>query len=672
MGKPVSHQAKVSDEQHATIDFETRSEVDVRAVGAYKYAQHPSTILLSLAYNLTGDPLDTVLWTPEDGEPEELFDYIAAGGLVEAHNSMFEYCVWHFVCVGKMLWPEAPLEQFRCSMAKAHANAIPGSLDRAGQAMGLDIQKDKRGKDLLKKLSQPQKLTKNNTEKWNNDPVLLQGLYDYNIVDVDSEMMLSSSLDPLPPKEVDVWLLDQRMNWHGVYIDIDAVNSTLAILAQAVKKYEHELKELTGGVVTTANQRDRIIDWCMEQGFGIPGLTKQDVEKALKKRNIPDNVKRVLEIRQLLGKSSTAKYKKMLSQVADDGRVHEVLVYHKAHTGRWGGAGIQVQNLPRPTLDEDPEFLVQLLKTGSLEEVEFWFDNAFEVAASAIRSMIMAPEGKRFIAADFAAIEARGLLWLAEDEEALDIFRRGECIYCEMASAIYQKPYDVIYKGYKAEKFEETKQRKMGKDSVLGLGYQMGAPKFVEQCAGSGTVIDKDFSKEVVTKYRKKFASVPKLWSGLERAAVEAMQRPGKVTQFKRIKYKKQGDFLLCRLPSGRMLHYPFPRLSMKPTSWGEDKLTLVYKTLSDNKWVDTSTYGGKLTENVVQALSRDLMAEALLRLDAAGYTPIMSVHDEAVSEVPEDFGSLEEHIAIMSEVPDWAAGFPIKAEGWVGKRYRK
>lgn len=656
-----------------TIDFETRSEVDIK-VGAYRYAEDPSTEVLSFAYNLTGDELDSTLWVPGMAPPQDLIGYIEQGGLIEAHHSFFEHCVWYFILYKRWGWVEMPLDQWRCSMAKCRANGIPGGLDAAGLALGVNTQKDKRGKMLIQKLCKPQRITKNNKEKWNNDPVLLRGLYSYNITDIDTEMEISEALPEMVPEEIDIWLLDQKINWRGIYIDRPAVEATLKVMEQAVAKYQAQLVEISDGAFATGGQRAKIMDWCEKQGFPLPGFTKGDVTKALAKPNIPDKVKRVLEIRQVLGKTSTAKYQRMMDKMGSDGRVHEVLVYHKAHTGRWGGAGVQVQNLPRPTIKADPEDMVSALSTGDLDDVEFEFDNAFELASSAIRSMIIPEPGKKFISADYSAIEARVLFWLAEDEPAMDIFRRGECIYCDMAADIYKRPYKEIFKLYKSEDFEATNQRKMGKDSVLGLGYQMGAPKFVDMCLiNSNTVISKEFSQNVVKAYRTKFKSVTELWHGLERAAVKAMQNPGVVFKYKKIKYKFDGKyFLLCKLPSGRYLRYPGAYLKNKPTAWGEDKLTIHYKTYADGRWQDTTTYGGKLTENVDQAVSRDIMRDALLRLEASNYPVVMSVHDESVSEVDKDFGTIQEYCDIMCDLPSWAAGLPVKAEGWEGQRYRK
>jgi DNA polymerase len=675
--------------KHATIDFETRSTAPITDVGAMAYARHASTSVLWLAYNTTGNPADTKLWKPSTWHtdapkpdhaanpcPTELLRHIAANGLVEAHNSGFEYCIWNYVCTKLYGWPALPLEQLRCSAAKARSAGLPGSLGGAGEALNLQVQKDKNGTRLIKLLCMPQKPTKNKPDIWVNDEFEMLELGDYCATDVNTEMELSAKLPEMIPAEIDTWLMDQRMNMRGVYIDKPAVENTLKIIDQANDKYLSRIPIITNGEIKTAGQRAKILDWCAAQGFPLPGYTKEDVERALAKPNIPANVKELLEIRQILGLSSTAKYTAMLTRMCDDGAVYDNLIYHKAHTGRWGGSGVQVHNLPRPTIDAPPEDLVDVLMSGSLEEVEAWYDNPLEVASSAIRSMIMARPGMQFIAADYAAIEARMLFWLAKDEEALDIFRRGECIYCEMASTIFHIPAKEIQEGYKADDFKLTKMRKSGKDAILGLGYQMGGPKFYQQNSPSDPTLTLEFSKEVVGLYRERFYKVPQLWEACNDAAMEALANGGRaattVSGNSAIKFRYDGYWLKCKLPSGRCIHYPAASIKLKKTDWGQLKEVITYKTYDKGIWKDTTTYGGKLVENIDQACSRDIMANGLKEAEQAGYPPLMTVHDEGVTEVPEGYGSLQEYSKLLCTLPPWAKGLPLKSSGWCGKRYRK
>lgn len=656
-----------------TIDFETRSRAKLKTVSAYKYAEDESTTILCMAYNVTGNKADTKLWLPDQPFPQVLIDAIDEGQLFEAHNSFFEHCIWQLVGIPKFNFPQLPLDRWRCSAAKSRANGIPGSLEMGGAALNLDTQKDKKGKYLIRKLCEPRKPTKNNPEEWNNDPDLMDELGDYCVTDVGTEIELSHQLAAMSDKETQIWLLDQLINWRGIYIDVEAVKATISILDQAVIKYNKRIAELSEGAFTTSGQRDRIMEWCESHGVKLGGYTKADIDTVLKQKDLPANVKEVLQIRQILGKTSTAKYKKMLDQIAKNGRIHNVLVYHKAHTGRWGGSGIQVQNLPRPTIKDDPDNVIEVLKTGDLDEVDLCYDNPFEVAASAVRSMIAPAPGNKFISADYAAIEARMVFWFAEDEQALDIFRRGKCIYCEMASEIYGLTYEEVYIRYKNGDQEADKMRFMGKQAILGLGYQMGVNKFATSCANFGVPISEEFAQRVVTSYRSRFKSIVNLWAGLEKVAKQAVENPRQIFKYKKVKYRYDGKyFLKCKLPSGRVMCYPKVSYKLTETSWGEAKNAIHYYSNTNGKWVESTTYGGKLTENVVQAGARDIMAEAMLRLENRGYTVLMAVHDEAVSEVPDNFGSVEEYCDILCELPEWAKGLPLKAEGWRGYRYRK
>lgn len=712
-----------------SIDFETRSEIDLKKVGAYRYSEHPSTEILSLAYNLSGkvkprksvqalrelrdehfmglhsrgdlvsaveafnSTSTTKLWIPGMEDPEDLFEHFEKGFLVEAHNSFFERCIWSNVAVPKLLWPEIDPRQWRCSQAKTRASGIPGALGSAGKILNLKVQKDKRGEDLIKRLCKPRKPSKKDPRIWIEDLDLMEELLEYNVFDVESEIVLSENLFDMTETETRIWLVDQDMNYRGVPIDLEAVHAALEVLEETTRRYNQELKELTGGEITTSGQRDRVLRYCEELGFPLTGYTKADVSrgikkmrKVLKRRIEPEvmdraeRVLRILEIRQILGKTSTAKYKKILERVATDGRVHEVVLYHKAHTGRWGGVGIQIQNLPRPTLSppkvpglkgaakEEHEtkfysYLVDLIKTRDVDAIELEFGDVFEVCASSIRSMIKAPPGRKFYCADYSSIEARVLLWLAQDEEGLKLFESGGDPYVTMAAEIYGIPESEV----------TDDQRALGKMAILGLGYGMGAEKFVQSCMNmAGISIDIAFAKRVVNIYRTKFRSVVNLWSDTEKAALQAMRNPGKVIPCGRVKFKRVKDFLLCRLPSGRAIKYPFPELKEKETPWGEVKLQLHYRALKDGKWVLVSSYGGKLVENIDQGISRDIMAEALVNLEREGYPPIMTIHDEGVSEVDEGFGSLEEFCAIMARRPSWGQDIPIETDGWEGYRYRK
>lgn len=650
------------------IDFETRSKADLRKTGAYKYAEHKSTEPLCLAYGNSSS--DVRLWTIFDKEPPKaLFEHIEKGGLVLAHNVFFDRCIWDLVCVPRMGWPQISPKQWRCSMATAKTKALPAALGNAAKTLNLNISKAVEGKMLINKLSKPKK-----DGSFCELPNLLDALYDYCIQDVGSTIELHKKVGGLTDRELKIWQLDQEINYRGIRVETHVIKDILDVLASVEKSLLEEIQELTEGEIKTAGQRDKILAWAESQGVTLPGYTKEIVDNILKdpSSDLPKKVRRVLEIRQILGKSSTAKYKKMLDRVAKDERVHEVLNYHKAHTGRWAGAGVQLQNLPRPSTSEDPENIIDDFLWG-VGTVESKHANPFQAAADILRSVIVSDKGKDFIVADYAAVEARILLWVAGDEEALDIFRRGDCIYCEMASSIYRVPAREIYQKYKAGDFEAGHMRFMGKSAILGLGYQMGAPKFKLTCESvGGAEVSDALAKKVVETYRQRFNKVKKLWDRLEKAAARAVKKPREIFTVGLISFKATENYLLCKLPSGRALHYPRPCLKPVETSWGDLKLSLTYREWVGSAWQDQSTYGGKLAENICQAISRDLVADAMLAVENAGYPVVLSVHDEIGSEVPEGFGSVEEYCHLMCSASPWAKGLPLKAEGWRGKRFRK
>lgn len=658
-----------------TIDFETRSKINLKKVGAWKYAEHPSTSILCLAYNMTGDPFDTMLWTPGKRFPDELMHAIVIDRrTIEAHNSFFEFCIWNFVGRKKYGFPRLNLSQLNCSMAKARAHSLPGSLAAAGDALDLKIKKDKRGNDLINLLCVPQKPSKDKPSIWIDDPDLMQELYQYCMRDVNTEITLSDTLPALSDREKQIWLLDQKINARGIKIDVEAVEGALKILADTVKHYGSKIAALAKGAFVTLGQRDKILKWCAARGMVLDGWTKNDVSNALKNaKDLPEDVRQILELRQILGRTSTKKYVAMLDRLANDGRVHgDTLVYHKAHTGRWAGVGIQIQNLPRPTIYDDPEKLIGILKTEDFQEAEFWYDDTFDLAASAIRSCIVPAEGKKFISADYSSIEPRVLFWISEDAKSLKIFEQGRDIYIELAASIYKTTYKDIVTRRADGDSKAAEQRAVGKAAALGLGYQMGADRFCGTCEGFDIPISIDFAKRAVRNFRDEFKKVVSFWYGVEKAAREAIETPGLITTFGKIQFRQGKTFLKCKLPSGRFLHYPFARLKMQMTSWGEPKLCITYKGYKDEKWIDKTTYGGKLTENIVQAIARDIMCDAMLRLEDNNYTLVMSVHDELVAEVPENFGSVDEFCGLMNVVPTWAQGLPIATEGWEGYRYRK
>lgn len=645
-----------------TIDFETFSECDLIKCGSWVYSRDPSTEILCLAYKF--ENTETFLWTPKDEPPKDLFEFIEGGGSLEAHNAQFEHHIWNNCGVKKYGFPKLYLSQIECSASKAAALALPRSLGDVGAALKLGVQKDMEGRRLMLKLSKPRKPTKHNPSTRHNKPEEMERLYQYCIRDVETEFEVSNRLRDLTPKEMKIWQLDQKINNRGIYCDVKAVKVAIDFLDKYKKEAVGHLKRMTDGEVTSPLQRDKLLNWLNERGAEMKDLTKASVEEALNRVTCA-KLYEMLKLRQSMSKTSTAKFKKMLMMADyDDHRIRGTMMYHGAATGRWSGKGVQVQNLPRGTIKDVDACFAQLYK-ADYELFADKYPHVSDAISSLIRSMLCAPEGKDLLCADFSAIEARGLLWLCDDQAGLNKFRNGEDLYIDMAADIYSKKVSEVSK----------EERQLGKVAILGLGYGMGKAKFFDTCAAWGVVgVDKKLADKAVFKYRTKYNKVKNFWYEVEDAAKQALITRQKTTCADgKIKYKYQNGFLLCRLPSGRDIAYYAPKIIVAESPIGmTEQLTYMGTNSFTNKWERISTYGGKLVENITQGLCRDIMAEAMLRVEHSGYKIIMSVHDELVCEVDEAFGSLETFEKLMSKVPDWAAGFPIEAEGWRGKRYKK
>lgn len=673
----------------ATLDFETRSACNLKTHGTWVYSQHPSTEILCLAYRLPHWPEgETEVWHPAvcglpermDSRLSELLDWIESGLLVEAHNSFFEYCVWKSILVSRHGWPALAQSQMRCSAAKAAARALPRALDDATKALHLSCGKDMDGHKLMLKMSKPRKSRKAERTQWeqhgsippqylwHESPDQLHRLIAYCRQDVLAEEALSSSLPDLSPAETEMFQLDLTINCRGFQIDREAVQTALRLIHREGILLNAELAEITGGTVRKATQRDRMIRWFNDQGLDIDNTRKDTIDDYLLDPRWTGPLRRALEILRALGRSSTAKYQAMRDWMGSDGRVRGGLLYHGATTGRWAGKGIQPHNFPKGTLGKvNVDDLWALLKRGIRDEIMAVYPSVMETLSHGLRGAIIAGKGRQLYVADYAAIEARVLLWLADDQEALDTFREGRDIYLDTAESIYHHP---------CTKEAHPTERQLAKVAVLGLGYGMGAPKFAATCETFGIDIDEEFAQQIVTAYREKFYLVKQLWYDMEQAAVDALHKDNENVEVEcgSVAWRLDGSFLLCRLPSGRDLSYPFPQLKPRKTPWGDTKLTLTFMGFNDKtkQWERQHTYGGKLVENVTQAVARDILAEAMLRCDSSIYKPVLSVHDEIVAEAPLLQGSTAAFDQLMTQAPTWAPDCPIAVESWAGTRYHK
>jgi DNA polymerase len=638
---------------------------------------------------------------PRDGDVEELTDWIAANGLVEGHNVWFEFCMWMNQLVPHHGFPSIASSQWRCSAAKASAHSLPRALADALRAMTahvaarllgepvgtvpMGLSKDMEGAAVMRKLAKPRNPRKAEVEwaakyrikrkyYWHESKALFLRLFEYCRNDVLAEETLSQMLPDLSPTETDVFLLDREINLRGFRLDMQAVHAALSLIEKEEKLLNGELAVLTKGAVTKATQRVRMIKWFDTMGLTLENTKAETIESELKLTWQPaDPCFRGLQLLKQLGRSSTAKYQRMVDHAdLNDGRARGGLLYHGAGTGRWSGSGIQPHNFVRGNVS-DQEALWEVLKSGERAAIMAFLDadgkalgSVMDALANALRGAIVASEDSELFVADYASIEARVLLWTAGDEEGLDIFRSGRDIYCEMASEIFGR------KITKADK----KERQIGKAAILGLGYQMGWSKFKDTAEKAGNVLTESFARTVVDVYRQKFVRVKELWSDQEKAAIRAVKAPDRIIHCGKTAWVKEDRFLYCILPSGRRLAYPDPEIRAKQTPWGVEVDGLTYMGINQltRQWHRQTAYGGMLVENIVQAISRDLMADAMLRIERTGkYRVVLTVHDEIIAECGmQDAGDLKEFEALMAECPPWATDCPVAVEGWHGTRYRK
>jgi len=673
-GIPFNHYYKIQkDTRQVFIDFETYSESPLPDVGAWVYAHHPSTELICLAWSYNGE--SPYIWREAiDGmdhpDLEELFNRIKDGWEVHAWNAQFEYYIWNYCAVPNYGWPEVPLEQFYDSQALALSLALPLKLGECGAALGLEQQKDKSGTRLINKLSKPRKPTKYNPSKrwfFREAEDDYREMYKYCMQDVVAEHAIHAALpiDELQGYERDLWLMTVRMNDNGVPIDIDTVENLRFILQEYEKVQIEKLSKITNGEVTTPGQIARMKKWIKEtSGIEFDSLNAETVQNALEDDKIPENVKELLRIRRFMSRTSTKKYNRIVDMVDEHGFVHDILRYHMATTGRWGGAGLQVHNLPNAKID-DPDLVSRIARWRSLALFMLFYSDPMYVGSAMIRPIVRAKRGYKLYVSDFSSIENRVTCWLAGDKVSLQMFKDNIDQYKWFATKLYE--------GVKYEDVSKH-QRTHAKTCILGLGYGMGVDKFFETCVNYGFDITYNEAKRSVDLYREVFNLIVDLWYESYARAM-AVVLDGRTRRYNYLEFERDKQFLYMKLPSGRRIAYYDPRIELVDTPWGEKKrgITFMGHQPYTRKWARLKLIPGRLIENAAQGMARDILAESKLRLIDAGYNVIFSVHDENVSHDPVDFGSLKEFNQIMCDTNTKTyPGLPIASEGFATNRYRK
>ena len=657
-----------------TADYETFSELDLAKVGAAVYAAHPSTEVLSIAYDLENGQ-GVHVWLPGLGLPDSLFKTLAAGGLMEAHNSGFEFLIWNLVCCMRYGWPQLKPESVRCSQSKALAYGLPAKLETTAQVLQTRDQKDTEGKRLLNKFSKPRKPTKADPSTRIHpidDSVDFANLIAYNIQDVNTEKAISAALPDLTPTELEVWQLDQKINQRGLHVDRAGIEACISIVEQAFSKYTKELQTITGGAVTSVGQLAKMTAWLNANGGRVNGLTKDDIPRYLAQPNMPTNCRRVLEIRQKLGSASVKKLYTMLTYAMTDDRIRYILNYYEGHTGRWTSVGPQFHNFPKARID-DVAGALAIIMQRNLDLVEATYGDPLDVIAACLRGLITPSPGAEFICSDYSSIEARVIAYLSGEQWRIDVFEGDGKMYERSAATLSDIPLATIL-AHKERTGEHHPLRPLGKLAELASGFQGSVGAWVKFGADKHYTADEWGTVEEkiqidVNKWRGDSPKVVAFWYGLQNVVQDAICYPGREFTRFGLKICVRNGALFITLLSGRDLVYQNPRIS----SYGKYGDEIIYKGVVKGQWVDISTYGGKLAENIVQATARDILAHGMMNLEKAGYPVVLHVHDEVIAEVKAGTGSIEEFETIMSTMPDWCRKWVIPAGGgWRGPRFKK
>ena len=650
-----------------SIDIETRSSVEIRKAGLYRYAQSPDFEVLLFAYQMDDAPVEIIDLAQGEKIPEWIVEALQSAGVIKhAYNAAFE---WY--CLNTAGY-RTPLDQWSCTMAHGLYCGYPGGLDAIGKAIGLpqDRQKLATGKALIRYFCVPCRPTKSNGNRtWNlpkHAPEKWQLFKEYCKQDVTAENSILRRLEqyPVPAEEERLWQMDVKMNAFGVRVDEELTDGALYIDEVSREALMEEAMGITG--IDNPNSTVQLMEWLERNGTETDNLRKATVSDLLAGQPA-ENVKRMLEIRQQLGKTSVKKYEAIRNAKGTDGRVRGLTQYYGANrTGRWAGRLVQMQNLPRNylgTLDEARK----IVKKKNYEGLRMIYGNVPDTLSQLIRTAFIPSDGNKFVVADFSAIEARVIAWLAGEQWVNEVFATHGKIYEATASQMFHVPVEKIKKGN-----PEYSLRQKGKVATLALGYQGGTSALIAMGALNMGLTEEELP-DIVFRWRSANRRIVDLWYSIEQAALKAMQT-AEPQAINGLIFALEGDmlygqcFLTVRLPSGRKLFYPKPFL--QENQFGKMALHY-YSTGSNKKWGVESTYGGKMTENIVQAIARDCLAETLKRIEDKGLHVVFHVHDEVIIDAPEET-TVEEICGLMAEPIPWAPGLILKGAGFEGQYYMK
>ena len=639
------------------LDLETYSSAPLPKCGVYRYCDAPDFEILLFSYAFDDEPVQTIDLASGETLPKEVVSALADPGIIKvAYNAQFER-----VCLSRYLGHWLDPHQWRCTMVMAAYLTLPGRLVDAAVALGTTEKKMEEGKDLIRYFSVPCKPTKANGGRTRNRPGDAPEKWavyrQYNAQDVETERAIRKALEkyPLSEQEWELYALDQQINDRGVRVDKKLVKNAIAVDAVFAQAAYQRAKELTG--LENPGSVNQLKAWLADQDMPMESLARKIVqEKAVQTDGI---VAELLNLRLELSKTSVKKYEAMARCVCRDGRVHGLLQFYGANrTGRWAGRLVQAQNLPQNHLP-DLDLAREIVKNGDEELLDTLYASVPGTLSELIRTAFIPKDGYRFLVADFSAIEARVLAWLANEEWVLEEFRGKGKIYEATASRMFHIPQESIVKGNPNYEY-----RQKGKQATLSCGYGGG----VGALKAMGAKMPEEEMQPLVDAWRAANPNIVAFWNTLDRAARTVIRREtsvrvGKVTLY------WQGDKMFMRLPSGRNLCYQSPHFT--ENRFGSDAIGY-YAPNAAGQMVVQETFGGKLAENATQAIARDILAHALLMLEKSGYPVVFHVHDEAVIEMPIGQGSLEEACRLMAITPDWAKDLPLRADGYECAYYQK
>ena len=638
-------------------DIESFSDVDLVKCGVYAYADSPAFEILLFAYSFDGGETQIIDLAQGEKFPAEVEEAIFDVSVTKtAYNANFER-----TCLSKHFGRYIPPESWHCSAVQATMLALPRSLEDVGRVLGLDEQKMKEGKELIRYFCVPCKPTKANGGRTRNLPCHAPEKWElfktYCKRDVDVEKSIRRKLHnfPIPESEMELYRLDQRINDRGVLVDMGLVEQAIACERLHKEVVTKRAYELTG--LENPNSVAQLKGWLGDMGMEAESLSKKAVAEMIAETD--GEVEELLRLRLLMAKTSVKKYEAMERSVCSDGRVHGLLQFYGANrTGRFAGRLVQIQNLPQNHLP-DLELARELVKQGRFEDIELLYDSTPNVLSELIRTAFIPKQGCRFVVADFSAIEARVMGWLSGEEWVLDVFRGDGKLYEMTASRMFGIPMAEIGKG--------SSERAKGKVASLACQYG-GSTGALVSMGALDMGLTEDELPPLVAAWRKANPHMVQFWWDVDAAAIKAVTEKQK-TKVGKIIFEYKSGILFITLPSGRKLSYVKPRMAVN--RFGRDGLT--YEGISENKkWSRIETYGPKLVENIVQGTARDLLAEAMLRVEEKGYPIVMHCHDEIIAEVPEGSGSVDEMCEIMAIQPKWAEGLPLRADGYSCSFYQK